>query len=81
MPQSHRKQNAFQRQLWSLEAPGTPLTYFNDKGGGGLSDFLGSEILAKSDFFGSMKDVGIFLAKKKRIFWGCEKTKRFFWVC
>ena len=28
---------------------------------GGPSDFLGSEILAKSDFFGSMKDARVFL--------------------
>ena len=42
--------------------------------GGGLSDFLGSEILAKSDFFGSMKDVGIFLAKKKKDFLGLRKN-------
>ena len=40
---------------------------------GGPSDFLGSEILAKGDFFGSMKDT--------RIFWGHEKkTEGFFWV-
>ena len=33
---------------------------------GGPSDFFGSEILAQSDFFGSMKDNGIFgVAKKK----------------
>ena len=41
-------------------------------GGGGSSDFFGSEILAKSDFFGSMKDAGIFL--------GPEKNREFFWV-
>ena len=29
-------------------------------GGGGLSDFFWSEILAKGDFFGSMKNAGIF---------------------
>ena len=43
-----------------LLSPGAPPTYFNDRtgggGGGGPSDFFGSEILAKSDFFGSMKD-------------------------
>ena len=41
-----------------------------------LSDFFGSEILAQSDFFGSMKDTGIFLGlgKKKRDFIGlCKK--------
>ena len=32
---------------------------------GGPSDFLGSEILAQSDFFGSMKDAGIFLGREK----------------
>ena len=76
-------------------APGAPLTYFNDRGGGGggLSDFFGSEILAKSDFLGFMKDAGIFLGRKKKpgIFLGCEKNrhffgckkkaKGFFWVC
>ena len=51
---------------------------------GGPSDFFGSEILAKSDFFGSMKDAGIFLGRenKQRDFLGCKKrTKGFFWVC
>ena len=42
-----------------LGTPGASFTYFND-GGGGPSDFFGSEILAKSDFVGSMKDTGIF---------------------
>ena len=31
----------------------------------GPSDFFGSEILAKSDFLGSMKDAGIFLVREK----------------
>ena len=35
-------------------------------GGESTSDVFGSEILAKSDFFGSMKDVGIFLGRKKK---------------
>ena len=36
--------------------------------------FLGLKlILAKSDFFGSMKDAGIFLGPEKR-------TEEFFWV-
>ena len=59
--------------------PGDPLTNFND--GGGQSDFFGSEILARSDLFGSMKDAGIFLGckKKRGIFLGCKKrTKGFF---
>ena len=38
--------------------PGAPLTYFND---GGSEGFFGSDILAKRNFFGSMKDAGIFL--------------------
>ena len=43
-------------------------------GGGGPSDFLGSKILAKSDFFGSMKDAGIFwVTKKNRDFFGFQK--------
>ena len=32
--------------------------------GGGPKDFFGSEILAKRDFFGSMKDAGIFLGRE-----------------
>ena len=40
---------------------------------GGPSDFFGSEILAKCDFFGSMKDAGIF-------FWVAKKAEGFFWV-
>ena len=34
-------------------------------GGEGLKDIFGSEILAKRDFLGSMKDTGIFLGSKK----------------
>ena len=50
--------------------PGAPLTYF--KGGGGPKDFFGSDILAKRDFFGSMKDAGIFLDRENNtgIFFG-----------
>ena len=67
-------------------SPGAPLTYFNDGGGGGggPGDFFGSEILAKSDFLGSMKDAGIFWVreKKQRDFFGCVRlTKGFSWVC
>ena len=42
---------------------------------GGPSDFLGSEILAQNDFFGSMKYAGIFLGRKKkqRDFFGLRK--------
>ena len=38
-------------------------------GGGGVGssrDFFGSEILAKNDFLGLMKDAGIFLGRKKK---------------
>ena len=46
--------------------------------------FWGLKFCLKSDFFGSMKDAGIFLGpEKKWIYLGCEKrTKGFliFWV-
>ena len=46
---------------------GALLTYFNDGGGRGGSEWIfRSEILAKSDFFGSMKDAGIFWVAKKK---------------
>ena len=46
--------------------------------GGGLSDFFGSQILAQSDFLGSMKDAGVFLVHKKYrgISLGCEKRTK-----
>ena len=47
------------------------------------SDFFGSNILAKSDFFGSIKDAGIFggSQKKQRGLGGLRKrTKGFFGV-
>ena len=44
--------------------PGAPLTYFNDRGGGGPKDFFGSDILAKRHFFWSMKDAAIFLGRE-----------------
>ena len=64
-------------------SPRAPLTYFNDErgggggGGGGPSDFFGSEILAKGDFLGSMKDAGIFWGreKKQRDFFGLRKKE------
>ena len=48
---------------------------FMTGGGGGPSDFFGSEILVQSDFFGSMKDAGILLGRKKneRDFFGVAK--------
>ena len=53
-------------------------------GGGGPSDFFGSEILAKSDFVGSMKDAGIFLGREKKegFLWLAKKGLRdFLGVC
>ena len=41
-------------------------------GGGSLRDFFGSEILAKRDFLGSIKDAWIFL--------GCKNKQEFFWA-
>ena len=51
--------------------------------GDGLSEFFGSEILAQSDYFGSMKNAGIFLGpKKNQRNLGCEKTTNgYFGVC
>ena len=43
-------------------------------GGEGPTDFFGSEISAKSDSFGPMKDAGIFFGLRKR-------SKGYFWVC
>ena len=42
-----------------------------------------SEILAKRDFFLSMKDARIFwITKNRERFWGCEESsKGFFGVC
>ena len=53
---------------WLL--PGVPLIYFNDGGGGGggLSDFFGSEILAKGNFFGSERCLGPFYLSCSFIF-------------
>ena len=48
---------------------------------GDQSDIFGSEILAKSDFFRSMKDAGTFFGSQKKagILGGCKKrTKGFF---
>ena len=46
--------------------PQGPHSHILMTGGGGPSDFFGSEILAKSDFLGSMKDAGIFLGRGKK---------------
>ena len=61
------------------QGPHSHILMTGKRGGGGSSDFLGSEILAQSDFLGSMKDAGIFLGrrkkkkKKKRDFSGLRK--------
>ena len=59
-------------QFYMSLGPGAPLTYFNDGGVRTPKDFLGSDILAKRDFFGSMKDAEIFLGREniRGIFWG-----------
>ena len=57
--------------LLSKRPPGAPLTYFNDRGGVQVI-FVGSEILAQSDFLGSMKHA--------KIFWVTKKTEGFFGV-
>ena len=48
-----------------------------------LTHFFGSEILATGDLFGSVKDAGIFLGRKKNggVFWVAKKelTKGIFW--
>ena len=50
-----------------IESQG-PHSHILMKGGGGVQViFFGSEILVQSDFLGSMKDVGIFLGRKKKI--------------
>ena len=64
------KKNLFGLIFWTFlkqilritSLPGVPLTYFND--GGVRRIFFGSDILAKRDFFGSMKDAGIFLGRE-----------------
>ena len=61
--------------------PEVPLTYFNDGGGGGgLSDFFGSEILAKSVWvYERHRDFSGLRKKHRGSFLGCEKrTKGFF---
>ena len=61
--------------------PQGPHSHILMTGGGGPSDFLGFEILAQSDFFGSMKDAGNFLGRKEkqRDFFGyAKKSSDFF---
>ena len=55
--------------------PGTPLTYFNGRGGAQVI-FLDLKFWPKVIFFRSMKDAGIFFwvaEKKTRDFWGLRK--------
>ena len=59
--------------LFGAQGPHSHILMTGGSGGvGGQSDFFESEILTKSDFFGSMKDA--------RIFMGREKKQGFFWV-
>ena len=53
-------------------SPGAPLIYFKD-GGGGPSDFFGSEILAQRDFFWVYE-------RCQYIFGSQKKPEGFFWV-
>ena len=46
--------------------PQGPHSHILIMGGGHLSDIFGSEILAKNDFFGAVKDTGIFLGYEKK---------------
>ena len=70
--------------FWGEMEAQRPHSHILMTGGGGPSDFFGSEILAQSDVLRSMKrHRNVFGSQKNRgIFWGCEKrTKGFFWVC
>ena len=87
-PQKYDKHPYPQKYYWEFPSPpgsvscefitqaqSAPLTHFNDEeGGGGPSNIFGSEILAKSDFFRSMKDAGIFFGSQKK------KQRDFIWV-
>ena len=60
--------------VFNTQGPHSYILITGEGGGGGPSDFFGSEILAKSDFFGSMKHAEIFLdhEKKQRDFFGLQ---------
>ena len=85
----HFRVSRFEISWGDAPRPQGPHPHILLTGGGGPSDFLGSEILAQSDFFGSLtgslKDAGMFLGRRKYrgiFLGGCEKrTKGFFWVC
>ena len=57
-------------KVCQLSVPQGPHSHILMTGGGGPKDFFASDILAKSDFFGSMKDAGIF--------WGRENNTGIF---
>ena len=61
--------------MTSLPAQGPHSHILMTGGGGGPSDVFESEILAKSDLLGSMKDAGIFLGREKKLrdFFGLRK--------
>ena len=69
----------------SLEAKWPHLHILMMGGGGGSEWFFWvRKILAKSDFFGSMKDAGIFLGREKKqrdLFLLWKMSKGFFGVC
>ena len=50
----------------NIASPETLLTYFTDGGGRGRGPRDFSEMLAKKDFLGSVKDVGNFWGHKER---------------
>ena len=62
------------RSSGNATAPGAPLIYFTYREVD-QRDFFGCEILAKRDLFGSVKDAGIFLGRKKK------KKSDFFGYC
>ena len=49
---------------WALIRAQGPHSHILMTGGGGSKGFFGSDILAKRDFFGSMKDARIFLCRE-----------------
>ena len=47
-----------------FQGPHSHILMTGGRGGGGPKDFFGSDILAKRDFLGSIKDAGIFLGRE-----------------
>ena len=63
----------------NVDPRGSTHIFYWRRGGGGRSEwfFLGSEILSKSDFLGSMKDTGSLLGREKnRDFLGLWKKEK-----